>query len=68
MNDTKSLLSSKTVWSAIAGFLVLLASVWGIEVTAEEQETITKALVSLGGVITLIMTVLSRKAATKVIK
>jgi hypothetical protein len=64
----KSIFQSKTVLGGVATFAILALSLWGFDLTTEDKDTITKAVLTLGGAISTILMAYGRKTAKDKIK
>ncbi|MGQ7792907.1 hypothetical protein ACUN0C_10905 [Faunimonas sp. B44] len=54
MNETKSALASKINWTQIVAVAAMALSLWGFDLSAEEQAEIAAAIVALQGAATVV--------------
>jgi uncharacterized membrane protein YgdD (TMEM256/DUF423 family) len=65
MNDTKSVLASRTIWANLIGLLAVAVGLFGVDVSSAEVESATEALVHIVTGISCLAGIYFRMVATK---
>jgi Mg2+ and Co2+ transporter CorA len=63
--DAKPWYQSKTIWGGVVAFLAVVGGLFGVDVDEAQKSVLVEALVGLGGVIGLILTIWGRAKAEK---
>lgn len=65
MDETKNIFASRTFWGAIVAALSGLAGIFGVEVSAPEQEAIVSGVAAVGIAVGTIVAIVGRIKADK---
>ncbi|MDY8109139.1 hypothetical protein U0C82_08270 [Fulvimarina sp. 2208YS6-2-32] len=68
MIDQKEWYRSRTVWGGLVALGAALGGLWGLEVSAPMQETITTTLLDMAAAIGALVAIYGRLAADKTLK